>query len=257
MKRFWTAALCLAALLALPLRAGAEWPYLTEEASTLGGGHYSLSAGVSQTWQDSARLPGGEGILWSLPQVEGTLGVGPHAEVSASYELLWFDPADGGDDAYESGDLRLWTKLSLFPAWISGASLRFGVKLPNASEDRGLGTDETDFFLAGLYDLHFGQACLSLNAGLGLVGSTERNQSQDDVFTWGAALRGPVWRQLWLGFDAAGYTGPFGAGDKRDYAVFGPVIGWHGEHWRVDVAGRRGVQDALSWGWVAGVTYER
>jgi len=256
-KHLRAALLCLSALHILAPRAGAEWPYLTEEASTLGEGHYSLSAGVSRTWQDSAALPGGNGVLWTFPEVEVTLGLGPHADVSGSYALLWLDPANGEDAAYESGDVRLWTKLRLFPAYLSDASLRFGVKIPNASEDRGLGTDETDFFLTGLYDLYLGRAVLSLNAGLGLLGSTERNQSQDDVFTWGAALRGPVWRRLWVGFEAAGYTGPFGRKRKMDYATLGAVFGWHGERWRFDLGGRRGVQDALSWGWVAGVTYER
>jgi len=251
----WMLSAVCALLLTAP--ASAEWPYLTEEAATGGEGYYTASIGVSRTWQDSDRLPGGNGVLWTFPEVELTLGVGPHADVTASYALLWFDPANGEDAAYESGDVRLWTKLGLFPGRFSGASLRFGVKIPNASEDRGLGTDETDFFLQGLYDMPLGQAVLSVNAGLGLLGSTERNQSQDDVFTWGAALRGPLWRKLWVGFDAAGYTGPFGRERKMDFATFGAVFGWHEEHWRFDVAGRRGVQDSLSWGWVAGVTYER
>ncbi len=251
-------ALALAlAVAAFPFRVVAEWPYLTEEASTQGEGHVSVAVGVSRTWQDSAELPGGTGVLWTLPEVDVTIGVGPHAEVSASYGLFWFDPGGGGESTYESGDLRLWTKLRLFPSQIQDLSLRFGAKLPNAGNEGGLGTDETDFFLAALYDLRFGTAVLSLNAGLGLLGSPERNQSQDDVFTWGAALRGPLWRRLWVGCEAGGYSGPFGLERKMDYATLAAVLGWHGERWRFDVAGRRGVQDALSWGWAAGVTYER
>lgn len=245
-----------ALLLFLPCGAWAQWPYLTEEASTLGEGRYSLSAGASQTFQESAHLRGGKGTLWTFPEVEGTLGVGPQAEVSFQYELLWFDPDDERTGRYDSGDLRLWTKLALFPGAVSGLALRFGVKLPNASEHRGLGTDETDVFLAALYGHSLGPVRFDLNAGLAILGDPNKSQSQDDLFTWGAALRAPVWGRLRAGAEAVGQLGPFGVGRRRDFLTVAAVVGWQGVRWRFDVAGRRGLEDAESWGWVAGVTYE-
>jgi len=248
----------LAALgLLLPAAAGAEWPYLTEEASTVGLGHFSLSAGVSRTEQDSPFLPGGRGVFWTLPEFQGTLGVGPHAEVSFDYALLYFDPSGGGATVYQSGDLRLWTKLDVLPAKGHDLSIRFGVKLPNAPDDHGLGTDNTDFFAALLLDVHLGSALLSLNAGLGILGSTETNQAQDDVFTWGAALRGPIGASFSAGFDASGYAGPWGIRIKHEYAWLGPVLTWRNGGFRIDLAGRRGIVDALGWGWVLGASYER
>ena len=243
------------ALMAVPPGARAEWPYLTEEAGTLPLGRYSVSVGVSQSWQHSRLLRGGEGVLWTLPEAEVTLGVGPHAEVSARYEILWFHPADGAGSTYESGDLRLWTKLAVLPGTLRGVSFRFGVKLPNASERHGLGTDETDAFLEALWGLRLWGADVSLNAGLGLLGATDRNRSQDDVFTWGGAVRRPLGRAFRVGLDAAGYSGPYGMHRKRDFATVGLVLDWCTGDWRVSLGARRGVQDALGWGWVAGVTW--
>lgn len=258
MSRLVTAVAVILAALAVPFRAGAEWPYLTEEASTLREGGWSASVGVSHTWQDSRLLRGGKGVLWTFPEVEASLGVGPHAEVSAQYELLWFDPADGGEAAYESGDVRLWTKLALFPNTLEGFSFRFGVKLPNASDRRGLGTDETDAFLTGLWDVSVGPVLVSLNAGLGILGDRSKVGSQDDVFTWGACARLPLaGGRFRVGLDAAGYSGPYGLRRKRDFATYGVVLDWVLGRWRLSLGGRRGTQDALSWGWIAGLTYQR
>lgn len=244
-------------LLALGRPAAADWPYLTEESSLVGEGRYRLSAGISETRQESRHLPGGEGTLWTFPEVEGTLGVGPHAEVSFQYELLWFDPEGGKTGAYDTGDLRLWTKLGLFPDVLRGLALRFGVKLPNASADQGLGTNETDVFLAALYGRRLGELRFDVNAGLAILGDPHRSQTQDDLVTWGVALRGPVWGRLGAGAEASGRSGPFGVDRRRDFATVAAVVGWHGTRWRLDAAGRRGFRDAEGWGWVAGVTYER
>jgi len=257
MRRIASVLLLALAVLAVPGWVGAEWPYLTEEATNLGEGRFSLSAGVGQAFQGDGHPRGGEGVLWTLPEVEGTLGVGSRAEVSFQYELLWFNPRDEREGVYGSGDLRLWTKLVLFPAEFQSLSLRFGVKLPNAADERGLGSDETDVFLSLLYGARLGPALLTLNGGLGLIGNPRRNQSQEDLFTWGAALRAPLWRRLWVGAEGAGYSGPFGPERRQDVATLALVLDWRAERWRASLAGRRGIQDSPGWGWVAGLTYER
>lgn len=248
--------LALGAALGALGTARAEWPVLAEEASNLPWGGYSISAGVSRTDQDSRDLPGGKGTRWTLPELHGTLGLGPRAEVSFDYDFFYLDRSGGGDAA-ESGDLRLWTKLVLLPGERQTLSLRFGVKLPNAHDENGLGTDETDFFASLLYGARAGPATVALNAGLGVLGDPERDQTQNDVFTWAAAVGVPVWKALSATVDASGSSGPFGVGRREDYAAFGVVLDWGSGPWRFSAAGRKGIEDAESWGWVAGVTYAR
>jgi hypothetical protein len=256
-------AAALALVLLMGVCARAEWPYLTEEASNLDAGRYSLSVGFGRTVQQKAFRQFGvlltprRGTLWALPEVEGSLGVGARAEVSFRYQALYFEPEGGGGSRYGSGDLHLWAKLGLFAGPTHQGALRFGVKVPSASDQDGLGTDEADVFLAALWDVGLGPAILSVNAGLAILGDPTKNQSQDDLATWGAALRGPVWRRLWVGAEATGESGPFGVDRRRDFVTLGAVLGWHAERWRFDVAGRRDVGDARSWGWLAGLTHER
>lgn len=247
----------LALCLGIASSSSAQWPYLTEEASVVGEGRYSVTLGASRTWQDTPFLPGGRGVLWRLPEVEGTLGVGPQAEVSFQYEFLRFEPAGDGAAHDGSGDLRLWTKLVLFPSRFQDLGLRFGVKLPNAPDEHGLGTDMTDFLASLLWDLRLGPARVSLNGGVGILGSPEEGQGQDDVWTWGTALRLPASERLELGFDAAGQSGPYGKDRKRSFATMSVVGTWRAGPWRLDLAGRRGARDARAWGWAAGITYER
>lgn len=246
------AALSLLGALTFALRASAEWPYRTEEASSLDWGEYSLSAGLSATDQNSRDLPGGKGVLWSLPELEGTLGIGTRGEVSFRYEILVHEDRSG-DSTADSGDLRLWTKVLLLPLRNQALSLRFGTKLPNASHNSGLGTDETDFFALGLYDLTLGPCWISLNAGLGILGDPDGELPQDDVFLWAGAIR-PRPRNGWsLGLDVSGQVG---TGDVGNQTLCALVLDWRVGGLRFSAAGRKGFQEADSWGAVVGATYD-
>ncbi len=249
------ALLLLALLAAWAPPARALWPYATEPASTLPEGTYTVSVGVGRAWHDSPRLRGGRGVLWTFPEAEARIGVGPHAEVSAFYEYLSFRPRGRGTWLYDSGDLRLWTKLGILPGRVAGLGLRFGMKLPNASEQEGLGTDETDVFLMGLWEARLGRVALNLNGGLGLLGNPNRAASQDDVFVWAGSIRLGAGRGWELGAEAYGHSGPFGVHRKRDFATLAGVVSWSRGPWTVSVAGRRGIQDALGWGWLFGITF--
>ncbi|GAB4260028.1 MAG: hypothetical protein Kow0092_08660 [Deferrisomatales bacterium] len=254
-KRPVAALAALAGLwLLAPPAARAEWPYRTEEASAVGAGEYSASAGFSVARNQSEALRGGRGTLWRAPRVEGTLGVGPWAEVAFEYDYLWFRRRSGGS-ARDSGDLHLWTKLTLPATGRFDLGLRFGMKLPNTSDEEGLGTDETDVFASLLGAAPLGPARLTWNAGLGILGDPDRNRSQDDVFTWAAALRAPLAGRWAGGLEATGFSGPFGVGRRRDAATVSAVVSWLGRRWSADLAGRRGWGDARAWELAAGVTF--
>ncbi|MDF1553973.1 MAG: hypothetical protein P1P84_12965 [Deferrisomatales bacterium] len=256
------ALMALFALLLTAATAAAEWPYRTEEAANLPEGHYSLSLGVGRTDRKAeVRFNGQElltapaAVYWAIPEVQGTLGVGSRAEVSFDYEYFLYRLHDRAGDQYDSGDLRLWAKLGVVRGRRQALSLRFGVKLPNSTY---LGTNEADFFVAGLYDLHLGGWLATANLGLGVLGNPSHNRSQDDLITWGASLR---WQGegggLQGGVEVAGSNGPYGVERQRDARLYAGVLGWQWEHWRLDGTLRYGVHDWEGWGWLVGVTYDR
>jgi len=254
--------LWLLSCLLLAATAAAEWPYLTEEAANRPEGSYSLSLGVGRTdrrreasFYNLELLTPPKGEYWALPQLQGTLGVGSRAEVAFDYELLRYQPHGGGETSWESGDLRLWTKVGLLRGVRQALSAQVGVKLPNSAR---LGTNETDFFATALYDLRLAGWVTTLNAGLGVLGNPARERNQDDVFTWGASLRREGSGDgLRCGVETAGQNGPQGRDRQRDGRLYAGVLGWQWGAWRLDGTLRYGIHDWLGWGWLAGVSYER
>ncbi len=82
------------------------------------------------------------------------------------------------------------TKIRLLPetAGRPAVGVRFATKLPNASNESGLGLDTTDFFVAGL----FGKTVRSIrfvgNVGLGILADPVRGDRQNDVLTYGLSF---------------------------------------------------------------------
>ncbi len=133
----------------------------------------------------------------------GAFGLGgrwaphPSVELRAAWEGLratW--PA--GNTALGSGDLHLGTRARPYAGAgaVPGVWLDWEVKLPNAPEDTGLGTDETDV-LGLLYLAWSGERRrLQAGGGLAILGSPVQHAAQDDaalVHARGALMLGPTW----------------------------------------------------------------
>jgi hypothetical protein len=95
-----------------------------------------------------------------------------------------------GEKTSDVEDLVVATKVRLVSetAGRPAIGLRFATKLPNASNESGLGLDTTDFFVSGL----FGKTVQSIrvvgNVGLGIVSDPTRGDRQNDVLTYGLSL---------------------------------------------------------------------
>jgi hypothetical protein len=195
------------ALGAQSVYAASLLPLDTERAEALPHGHAEAALGVA--YADDMRFPlfTPEGAiasqdLFSLPRIALNVGLGGWAEVQASFEMLYLDEdlvGAGSDSTYGAGDARLFTKLYLLAdrSWYPAAGVRFGAKLPNASVEDRLGTDETDFHIDALASKDFGFASGHLNLGLALLGNpgptapTSQpfdSDGQDDLFTWSVAV---------------------------------------------------------------------
>lgn len=87
---------------------------------------------------------------------------------------------DAGD-VVASTTIRLTTDLSRFMA-----ALRFGTRLPTASNEPGLERDRTDFFasLGGRYE--WGRLALGAEGGVGILGTRDDGLDQLDVLTFAA-----------------------------------------------------------------------
>ena len=66
--------------------------------------------------------------------------------------------------------------------------VRFATRLPNASNESGLGLDTTDFFVAGLLGKTVQSIRFVGNVGLGILADPVRGDSQNDVLTYGLSV---------------------------------------------------------------------
>ena len=199
-----------AALFALVTVVGAapdafaqQRPLVTEDPETIGAGLVLLEAGFDQQREVSYPASGLTGNLLRLPTLGASFGISSIAEVQVDgglYNRLQVTsraPAPlsnqlsfAGDRTHSVEDLVVATKIRLLSE-TSGrpaVGVRFGTRLPNASNESGLGLDTTDFFLTAL----FGKTVQSIrfvgNAGLAILGDPIRGDRQNDVLTYGVSV---------------------------------------------------------------------
>ena len=184
--------------------AGAQQrPLVTEDPLTVGGGQILLETGVD--WARDITFPasGLRGDLVSGTTIGISVGVGPIAEIQIDgsfYRQLTIRqrhpaPLSGvlsftGDTTSSVDDFVIATKLRLLneapgrPA----IGLRFATRLPNASNESGLGQDTTDFFASFLVGKTVRSLRVVGNVGVAIVGDPTVAARQEDLLTFGLSL---------------------------------------------------------------------
>lgn len=244
------------------INSWAVWPYKTEEASNLKYGQGSCSIGLGRTIQYESYkqfgvlLTPAEGSIWTIPEVQTTLGLSNISEFSLEYKYLSFRSEGGKETLNQSGDVKLWTKIRAPLKSSVDVSFRFGMKIPSSSNEQGLGTDETDVFLNLLLGSNIKKIRVDFNAGLEIMGDPTKDQSQDDLFVWGLSLKTPIKENFIIGVESTGASGPFNVLKDRNFAQLAAVISWKKDLWRFDFAAKQERWDSESFGWIFGVTYD-
>lgn len=150
------------------------------------------------------------------PVFDATFGIGEWAEAGFSYEILSLSDSDAFDDQTGSGDVRLHMKV--IPVKSDWGNLGFSssVKLPTATIDDGLGTEETDVVLKAIYGNHsFADLDFIVNLGVAIQGDPAENSSQETYFVWSVGARYPmpaihgssIFEKMWLIAEFEGAAG--------------------------------------------------
>ncbi len=201
-----TAALCL---LAASQAEAQQRPLVTEDPQTIGAGQVLFETGVD--WMQGITFPisGLRGDLVSGPTIGLSVGVGPIAEIQidgSPYRQLRITERReaplsavlslNGATTSAVDDFVIATKLRLLnegrgrPA----IGLRFATRLPNASNESGLGHDTTDFFASFLVGKTVARVRWVANAGVAIVGDPVVAARQEDLLTFGMSLAGRLGR---------------------------------------------------------------
>lgn len=190
MKRFFVASFfCLACLGEVGVCVASTFS-LVRSATPLKSGE--ILAGIGFGFQDAMN-----GAHYArIPRV--LLGVGfadiVDFQVDYEYLLLRHDPFFPKQE--DSGDAVLATRLSFLRLYGYRLGLGVNVKLPNAADNKGMGTDETDVQILLLTSKSFGKLQVDFNVGIALLGDPTKNADQKDLTVVGVCASYPVARSV-------------------------------------------------------------
>lgn len=178
-------------------------PLVTEDPETIGAGLVLIEGGFDQQRDVSYPASGLQGNLLRLPTLGVSFGISSIAELQIDgglYNRLNVTsraPAPlspllnfSGDRTHDVEDITIATKIRLLsetpgrPAF----GLRFATRLPNASNESGLGLDTTDFHASVLLGKTVQSIRFVGNFGLGILPDPVDGNRQNDVLTYGASV---------------------------------------------------------------------
>ena len=179
-------------------------PLVTEDPETVGGGRVLIEGGLDVQRDVVFPVSGLRGNRVVFPTVSVSIGLSSIAELQidgAFYQrlniterrdaplssLLDFD----GDETTDVDDFIIATKLRLLTESGSrpAVGLRLATKLPNVSNESGLGTDMTDFYASLLFAKTVQSIRVVANGGLAILGDpTSAVPEQNDLVTFGLSV---------------------------------------------------------------------
>jgi hypothetical protein len=204
MRRVCAAAIFAGVMVAHGESAWAQQrPLVTEDPETIGAGLVLIEGGVDEQRGVSYPASGLEGNLLRLPTLGLSFGVSSIAELQIDgglYNRLNVTSRNSaplssvlnfqGDRTHDVEDIVVATKIRVLSETASrpAFALRFATRLPNASNESGLGLDTTDFFVSTLFAKTVQSIRFVGNAGLGILGDPTNATRQNDVLTYGASV---------------------------------------------------------------------
>lgn len=178
-------------------------PLVTEDPESVGAGRVLIEGGFEASHAVEYPVSGLEGNLVRVPTLGVSLGISPIAEIQIDggvYDRLSISSRKAaplsnlltvtGTQTHDVSDIVIGTKVRLVSEAAGRPSfgLRFATKLPNASNESGLGLDTTDFFASLLAAKSVQSVRIVANFGLGILGDPTSGNRQNDVVTYGASI---------------------------------------------------------------------
>lgn len=229
------------AIWAPPARAQ-QRPLLTEDPEPIGVGRVLIEGGVEVLRRQEYPVSGLEGRLTRVPLVGVSIGISSIAELQLDmplYDRLSIarrDPvaplahlvAGTGTTTSDSGDLVIGTKVRLVAEGVGNpaVTLRFATKLPNASNESGLGLDTTDFLASAIVGKTVESVRVVANGGFAILADPTVGHRQNDVITYGLSLARAITNESEIVGEINGRLstrsgGPYPGTESRGIAAIG------------------------------------
>jgi hypothetical protein len=176
---------------------------VTEDPEPVGAGRVLIEGGVDAAHGQQYPVSGLEGNLVRLPTLGVSVGLSSIAELQVDgglYDRLSITKrtaaplsnllAVTGSQTHDVSDIVIATKIRLLSeaGGRPAVGLRLATKLPNASNESGLGLDTTDFFASLLGAKSVQSLRVVGNIGFGILGDPTSGNRQNDVLTYGVSV---------------------------------------------------------------------
>ncbi len=189
-------------------------PLVTEDPEPIGAGRVLIEAGVDVAHDQQYPVSGLEGNLWRVPTIGVSVGISSIAELQIDGGLrdnlnitsrnraapLASLLTVTGDSTHDMSDAVIATKIRLVSesATRPALGIRFATKLPNASNESGLGLDTTDFYATLLGAKTVQSIRIVGNFGVGILADPTVGNRQNDVLTYGLSFARAMTQQAEL-----------------------------------------------------------
>jgi hypothetical protein len=163
-----------------------------------------IEGGVDYTHDQHYPVSGLDGNLWRIPTIGVSIGLSSIAELQIDGGL--YDRLDvakrnqsaplaslvtmTGTTTHDVSDITVATKVRLLSETMGRPALgvRFATRLPNASNESGLGLDTIDFLLSVLGAKTVQSVRVVGNLGFGILPDPTVGHRQNDVLTYGVSF---------------------------------------------------------------------
>lgn len=188
-------------------------PLVTEDPETIGAGRLLLEGGIDFAHNQQYPVSGLEGNLWRVPTIGLSIGISSIAEIQidggvnnrlqitkrvpaplSSQLTIMGDSTRDVEDTIVATKIRILSETAKRPA----VGIRFATKLPNASNESGLGLDTTDFYASLLAAKTVQSIRIVGNLGVGILGDPTAGSRQNDVVTYGVSFARAMTQQAEL-----------------------------------------------------------
>lgn len=206
------AALAAALILTFAQPAAAQQrPLVTQDPETIGAGRVLIEGGIDFAHDQVYPVSGLTGDLWRFPTLGIIVGISSIAEFQISgglYDHLSISerrPAPlaslmtvTGDSTHDFEDIFIGTKIRLMAESedLPSIGFRFTTRLPNASNESGLGTDSFDFYASLLGGKTIQSVRIVGNIGVGILADPTSGNAQNDDLTYGVSVARALTQQV-------------------------------------------------------------
>lgn len=189
-------------LIAAPA-AAQQRPLATEDPETVGAGRILLEGGIEYGRDVLFPASGLTGNLLRAPLIGVSVGLSSIAELQIdgglfnNLSITERQPAPlsdmldvDGTSTSDVEDIVIATKVRIVGEGTTRPSfaVRFATKLPNTSNENGIGLDTTDFYVTALAAKTVQSVRVVGNLGLGILGDPTRGDRQNDVLAYGLSF---------------------------------------------------------------------